>query len=537
MTDRRVTTLVESHQGASALHRAEVTVPRRSVLEATARHHADDVRGGLAALSVGPMLLIAAGFVAVELIVAARYGYHRDELYFLACAKHLAWGYVDQPPLVPAVARISTALFGSSAFALRAFPACAGGVAVVLTSLMARELGGRRHAQIIAALSAATSALVLATAHLLSTAAFDLMFWAAITLLVLRLRRTGDARWWLAVGAVAGAGLLNKYNVAFLIASLVGGLVVTGGGRQLLNRWAGFGAAIALAMVLPNIIWNIGHHWAALSMLRSLHQENATLRSSLTFIPALLLFVGPVLAPIWIAGLRRLLADPVGRPFAVAFLVLVAIDTAAGAKPYYLGGLFCVLFAAGGVAAAERFAAWGRRGALFRKAAWMVAGSAVLLPLTLPVLPVAALAKGSWEGELNKDLSATVGWDRVAHQIGDIVAALPPAQRAGAVVFTEDYGAAGAVDRFGARYGLRGAVSGHNNYWWWGPTAAADGATTVAVNFDRAYLETLFATVTPAGTVDTGHGVWTEERGAPIYVCRGQKLPWRQLWPRARHYG
>ena len=155
MTDRRVTTLVESHQGASALHRAEVTVPRRSVLEATARHHADDVRGGLAALSVGPMLLIAAGFVAVELIVAARYGYHRDELYFLACAKHLAWGYVDQPPLVPAVARISTALFGSSAFALRAFPACAGGVAVVLTSLMARELGGRRHAQIIAAERAA----------------------------------------------------------------------------------------------------------------------------------------------------------------------------------------------------------------------------------------------------------------------------------------------------------------------------------------------------------------------------------------------
>jgi 4-amino-4-deoxy-L-arabinose transferase-like glycosyltransferase len=163
------------------------------------------------------VLAIAAAFVAMELAVAARYGIHRDELYFLACARHLAWGYVDQPPLVPAVARVSTALFGSSAVALRVFPALAGGGAVLMTAQMARELGGGRRAQIVAALAAATSAQVLGADHLLSTAAFDLTFWAAITLLVVRLLRTGDERLWLAVGAVAGVGMLNKDNVAFLL--------------------------------------------------------------------------------------------------------------------------------------------------------------------------------------------------------------------------------------------------------------------------------------------------------------------------------
>ena len=168
----------------------------------------------------------------------------------------------------------------------------------------------------------------------------------------------------------------------------------------------------------------------------------------------------------------------------------------------------------------------------------MVIGVVVALPLTLPVLPVTDLARGSWQGDINKDLSATVGWPRVVRQVANIAATLPPAERAHVVVFTGDYGAAGAVDLYGRDYGLRHAVSGHNTYWWWGPPPPSDdGATVIAVNIPASDLRTVFADVKPAGTVDTGFGIWTEERGAPIFICRGQRSTWVAAWPAAKHYG
>jgi hypothetical protein len=483
-----------------------------------------------------PVLGIAAAFVAVEMSLAARYGYHRDELYFLACARHLAWGYVDQPPLVPAVARLSMALFGYSAVGLRLFPAVAGGAAVVLTALMARELGGGRRAQAIAALAAATSVQVLATVHLLSTAGFDLFFWAAITLIVLRLLRTGDQRWWLALGAVAGIGLLNKYNVAFLLGGLFIGLLA-GPRRTWRGPWPWVGAGLALLLVSPNLIWNAQHQWAAVDMLQSLHRENSTLGASIKFIPDQLLIAGPVLIPVWVSGLRRLLRHEFARPLAIAYLTLVVVDTLTGAKPYYLGGIYFVLFAAGGLWAEDRLAASGRPHGLRRLVVWFVAGTAVAAPLALPVLPVTALAKGTWEGNINKDLSATVGWRSFVRQVATTAATLSPSERANLVVYTGDYGAAGAVDEYGPKYGLPHAISGHNTYWLWGPAGAVDGATTIAVNLERSYLETIFTQVTPAGTVQTPHGVWSEERDDPIWICRGQKTSWARAWPAAKNYG
>jgi hypothetical protein len=478
---------------------------------------------------------IAVAFVVVEVAVAGRYGFHRDELYFLACARHLAWGYVDQPPFVPAVARVATAVFGSSVVGLRLLPAVAGGVTVVLTAFMARELGGGRRAQLLAALAAATSTQVLATVHLLSTAAFDLFFWSAITCLVLRLLRTGNERWWLPLGAVTGIGLLNKYNVVFLLLGLVVGLVGCGHGRMLTSRWLWTGAAIALAIWAPNLVWNARHDWAAVAMLHSLHQENGTLGASIKFVPAQLVIVGPVLFPFWFAGSRRLLRHEFARPLGLAYLTLLVVDVLTGAKPYYLGGIYFVLFAAGGLRLEERLAT-NRRSP--RRYAWLfVIGAIVALPLTLPVLPVTALAKGPWEGNINKDLSATVGWNPFVRQLAGVVASLPPSERGHVVIFTGDYGAAGAVDLYGSRYGLPDAISGHNSYWWWGPHGAANGATTVAVNLSRDYLETIFARVVPAGSVGSPHGIWTEERGAPIWICSEQKLSWTSAWPAARQYG
>jgi len=495
------------------------------------------VRSSLAKLYLGPVLGLAAGLVALELAVAGRYGYHRDELYFLACARHLAWGYVDQPPLAPAVVRLATAMFGSSLIGLRVFPALAGGAAVVFTGLMARELGGGRRAQALAALATATSAEVLAAMHLLSTTAFDLFFWSAITLLLLRLLRTGEPRWWLAIGAVAGIGLLNKYNVAFLFVGLAVGLLASGRGRTMLGPWPWAGAGLALAIWSPNLVWNAQHDWAAFSMLHSLQQENSTVGASISFIPAQVVIMGPVLVLLWVGGLRLLLRHDFARPLGIAYLTLVVLYTLTGAKPYYLAGMYFVLFAAGALWADQRLAARGRPGGLRRMVAWIVIGGAVVIPLTLPVLPVTALAKGPWEGQINKDLSATVGWPMFVRQIADVAATVPPAQRSHLVIFTGDYGAAGAVDLYGGRYGLPHAISGHNSYWWWGPGSARNGATTIAVNLPRSYLQTIFSEVIPAGSVATPDGVWSEERGDPIWICRGQKETWAQAWPNARHYG
>ena len=488
-----------------------------------------------------PVVLgIAAAFLLVELSMSARYGFHRDELYFLACSRHLAWGYVDQPPLVPAVARLVTAVAGPSTIGLRALPALAGAATVVLVASMARELGGSRRAQVISAIAAATSAQVLAATHLLSTAAFDIFFWTAILWLLVRLMIRRQPELWLAVGAVAGVALLNKLNVVFLVVAVTIGLLATGRHRDLGSRWAAAGACLAVVIAAPDIVWNATHHWAQLSMLHALHAENSTLGASIGFLPAQLIVVGPVLAYVWIPGLRRLSSDGAGRPFAIAYVVLVVIYTLTGAKPYYLAGMYGVLFAGGGVWWDERLAAGAASGAV-RPAQRLIGAcllaAAVLAPLTLPVLPEAALASGPWESAINKDLSATVGWDLVVRQIAGVASDLPAGQRGRLVVLTGDYGAAGAVDLYGHRFGLPAAISGHNTYWWWGPGPAPDDSTTIAVNLPASLLHRYFARVRPAGQVITPHGVWTEERGAPIWICSGQTVPWARAWPDLRHYG
>jgi hypothetical protein len=475
--------------------------------------------------------------VLLELALSARYGFHRDELYFLACARHLAWGYVDQPPFVPAAGWVATHLFGSSLTAIRVFPALAGGATVVITAFMARELRGGRKAQAIAALAAATSPQVVGAFHLLSPTPFDMFFWAAICWVFLRLLRTGNQQLWLLIGLFAGVGLMNKLNVAFLLFGLGAGVVLARRGRVLLDPWVAAGAGVALVIFLPYVVWNAQHDWASLSMLHSLHGENSTVGATLQFIPAQFFVVGPVLIVLWLAGLRRAFASPGTKPIGIAYLVLLALFTLTGAKVYYLAGIYFVLFAFGGVWAEARLDARQPARGLRGWVTLMLVGLVTGLPFTLPVLPESAMPKTSSFGTADKDLSATVGWPQFVHQVADVATSLPLRQRTHLVVFTGDYGAAGAVDQYGSAYGLPHAISGHNSYWWWGPTGARSGATTIAVNLSRSYLLTIFSEVRSAGTVATPNGVWSEERGDPIWICSGQKISWATAWPAAKHYG
>ena len=302
------------------------------------------VRPPLAPIALRPVLGIAALLVVIEMTVAARYGFHRDELYFLACARHLAWGYVDQPPFVPAVARFSTALFGPSVVRLRVWPALAGAAAVFLTALTARELGGesghRRSAHWPRQPRRRCWPSCICFRPPRSTCCSGPRSPAGCPPV-----RTGNQRWWLAIGVVTGTGLMNKYNVAFLIAGVLFGLIA-GGHARLRGGWPWAGLALALAILSPNLIWNAQHHWAALAMLRALHNENSSLGASLSFFPAQLFIVGPVLLVFWLGGLRWLYRSSLGRPLALAYVGLVVLDTLSGAKSYYLGGMYFALFAA-----------------------------------------------------------------------------------------------------------------------------------------------------------------------------------------------
>ena len=492
--------------------------------------------GSLPRLVWGPVLAAGAVFLVIELLASPRYGLHRDELYFLACAHHLAWGYVDQPPLVPAVAWMVNGLIGPFAWSLRLLPALAGAASVVLAGLMARELGGGRSAQTIAAVAAATSAQLLAAFHLLSTTAFDCFFWALITWLALRLIRTADTRWFVPLGAVTGVALLNKLNVAFLVVALAIGLA-TGSDRLLWSKHAWMGAAIGLVIVSPDIVWNAQHGWAQLSMLRSLHSENATPGASIGFMPAQLIVVGPALSVLWITGLVHLWRASRWRPLAVSYVVLAAWFTLSGAKTYYLAGIYFVLFAAGGVAAERRLRSKGKPGRVRGWIAVMVVGGVVALPLTLPVLPESTLPTGSWESQINKDLSATVGWPSYVRQVAGIVNTLPSGERSRLVLLTGDYGAAGAIDLYGPQYHLLSARSGHNTYWWWGPGGMTNDSATVAINIPRSVLLRIFRRVRLVASVQTPNNVWTEERGDPIFLCTQQLASWTGVWPSLRHYG
>jgi len=330
--------------------------------------------------------------------------------------------------------------------------------------------------------------------------------------------------------------LLNKLNVGYLAIGVAAGLAICRRWSLLRSWWVAAGAVAAAVIFSPDLAWNATPNWSQITMLENLRRENSTLAASLLFIPAQFIVVGPVLACVWLPGLRRLLRHPHGRPLGVAYVVLLVIYTLAGAKPYYLAGMYFILFAGGGLYVEERLAT-GRPGALSARIVASVAGAVGALPLVLPVLPSSALATGPWEGAINEDLNATVGWQELTRQVAGIASRLPVPERKRLVIYTGDYGAAGAIDLYGHKYRLPEAISGHNSFWWWGPAGAPNRSTTIAVNLPRSYLLSIFTHVQLAGKKATPHDVWSEERGDPIWICTGQRKTWAEAWPAARHYG
>ena len=466
------------------------------------------------------MAVIAGALIALELALAPRYGWHRDELYYLEAGKHLAWGYVDQPPFVPFVARVANAIAPGSLVALRVLPAVSLATTVVIAALIARELGGGRGAQVAAAGVVASGAFVLGDGHLLGTPAFDVTAWMAILWLTARLLRTGETRLWVAMGAVAGVSLLNKNLLVLLGVALLAGFV--GGRRSDLLRtgWLIAGGGLAAAIAAPHLVWQAQHGWPQFEMARAL-AERVGPENRVLMLPSQVLLVGPLYAAVLWRGARALATDALFRPLLYAWPAGVAIALVVGGRPYYVMPLTIVVVVAG-VVAAER------AGAL-RSLPKLVVPSLITSALVaLPVLPVSAVRATS---SVNETSAESIGWPQLVDEVTATVDRLPAAERSSVIILTLTYGEAGAIDRFGPSRGLPHAYSPHNGYASF-RRPADDSATVVAVRFQPGDLSPYFDTCERAGTIDNHRGIHNEAQGQPILICRGLRGTWPDVWPK-----
>ena len=483
--------------------------------------------------------VIAAAAFAAEMAVSARYGYVRDELYFLSAGRHWAFGYVDQPPMTPLLARLAAVAGGNTLVALRVVPALALAALVVVTAAMSRILGAGRTGQLLAALAAATCAEYLGAMHELTTTTPDFVFWAVTLLLVLKLLASRDPRWWVAIGACVGVASEAKWNIGFLVVTLAAGFLATDARRLLRSRYLLAGGLIAAALAAPDLIWQAAHGWPSIDVFRALQGDAGHNRA--LYWPGQVLFTGLVLAPVWVTGAIWSVRSEAARrfrPVGIACVLVIVLQFVLGGKAYYAGGAYTFLLAAGCVPAERWLAARrplaGRIAPAAVLAGAMLAVALVGAPVTLPVLPARTLHAFPVQ-KINYDLGEEIAWPKLVALVSREYQALPAAQRQQATILTGNYGEAGAIDRYGPGLGLPQVYSGANNFWLWGPPPAADTAA-IAVGLDPAFLHREFRHVRLAATFRNGLGVSDDEQGAQVFVVTGLRTSWAQAWPAFRHF-
>jgi 4-amino-4-deoxy-L-arabinose transferase-like glycosyltransferase len=469
--------------------------------------------------------LAAAAAFGVEMAFSARYGYVRDELYFLAAGAHPAAGYVDQPSLTPLLAHLDALVTGNTLVGLRALPALALAALVLLAAATARVLGAGRRGQLLAGIAVACCAEYLGAMHELTTTVPDFFAWAVALYLVSRLLTSRDPRWWPAVGAAAGIGMSAKWNVGFLVAGLLLGFAGTPQARPLLrSRPLAVGGLLFAALAAPDFAWQAAHGWPNLAVFHVLQGDAWQNRA--VYWPGQVVYTSILLVPLWASGIRWALRHPLLRVVGIAAVFVLMAQFILGGKAYYPGGIYTFCFAAGAASLEGR--PWRGRAVTY------CAAGAVSSLLALPVLPAAALARVPVQ-RVNYDLGEEIGWPAEVAELAAVYRALPPTERERATLLAGNYGEAGAVDRYGASFGLPQVYSGANSYWSWGPPPAAD-TVAVAVNVDPAVLHREFRHVVPVAVYRNGLNVADDEQGAVIDVATGLRSSWTAAWPAFRNY-
>jgi len=487
--------------------------------------------------------VVVAAKLFVQLAYANGYGWFRDELYYLACARRLAWGYVDHPPFSIALLKLETAIFGESRFAVRLAPAIAGALLVWLAARIAREMGGARVAQVIAAVAVLACPEYLALDHFYSMNALELVLWAGAACVVARVLRGGATRRaWIALGVVLGLGMLNKTSVLWLVGGIAVGLVATKERRLLASAGPWIALAIMTAIFAPHVAWQIENGWPTREWMKMAMEHKMIAVSPLAFLSAQVLDMNPLSAPLWIAGLAALLAwRPLERwrALGVAYVAVLALLLASQrVRPGYLAPAYPMLFAAGGVVA-ERVARW----IAAAYGAALVASGAAIAPLALPILPAptyVAYARALGQtpsttekkemGVLPQFFADMFGWEELAAAVEKAAATLAPDERRDAVVFAGNYGEAGALEKFGSVP----VVCGHNNYWLWGAHGAS-GRVVILVGADEGAILERYDRADYVTTFEHPY-VMPYENHLKIFVARDRKEPLAPSWSKLKHY-
>jgi hypothetical protein len=504
----------------------------------------------------------------VHFLFNGGYGYFRDELYYAACGQHLAWGYVDQAPLVAVVARLSRMLFGDSLRSLRFFPALSSGAKILLTGWIVRELGGRRYAQVLAGTAMFLCPIYLTMDNFLSMNAFEPVLWMLCVAIALRIIRTGRQHLWLLFGLVAGIGILNKHSTLLFGFAFFLALAVTRQRRLLQNVWIWDGALIAFALFLPNLLWEIHNHWPTPEILRNVDQYKNAHVSWIGFIGQQALLIHPLATPICLAGLWYFLGSRQGREFRFlgwTYLFLLLQLLIFRGRIYYLAPAYPMLFAAGAVAIeswiearVRALSGVGGNGLDPQRTNWnwmktailapLVVGGLVAAPLAIPILPLetAAAYANFWDvnrvrveiqpsGKLPQFFADMMGWQQQVDVVAGVFQSLPADDQPKAAILTRNYGQAGAIEYFGPSYGLPRPISGHNNYFLWGPQQYT-GEVVIAVGIPIEKLQPLFHHIELAATIRNDYAI-PEENNVPIFICREPKMTLQKAWPQLKFYG
>jgi hypothetical protein len=490
------------------------------------------------------IVAVAAAKLLLQLFGARNYGYFRDELYFLDLGRHLAWGYFDLPPLIAAISAFVRVVFGTSLTAIRLLPALAGVVKVVLAGLIARELGGGRFAQGLAALATAAAPGFLGADHMLTMNAFEPVFWTGCAYALIRIIKTGSAGAYVWFGVLAGLGLENKYSTFFFGFGILLGLLLSSGRLLLWDRWFWLAALIVFVVFLPNLLWQAGHHFVSFVWLRyhRVATDNVPL-TPLEFVAQQILGMQPLSCPIWLAGLWYYLGASEGKPYRAlgwTYLVVLGLLLLMGGRVYYLYPAYPMLFGGGAVLVEKALRRPRWRWAKPAYVALILAGAAFLAPFALPVLPVEAYMRYSDAlnmdppdieqrklGKLPQLYSDMFGWKEMTAEVARVYDSLPPRQRIETAIFANDYGEAAAIAFFGPRYGLPRAIAPHQEYFYWGP-GDYNGASIILMGHN-ASLESECTQEEQVGIVHHDYSMPYEN--FPVMLCTGLKQPLKVIWP------
>ena len=493
---------------------------------------------------------ILAGLAAMKLVIQLagieHYGFFRDELYYMGCGEHLTWGYVDQPPLIAFVAWLARHLLGNSLFGIRIWCVLAGAAVVYFTAILARELGGGLFAQVLGAISVLLAPGYLAFDTFFSMNAFEPLFWLLCAWIAVRIAKGGSPKLWLAFGTLSGIGLENKHSMLVFGFGIVAGLLLSGRWRAFRSGWIWVGGTIALALFLPNLVWEARHGWPQVEVVRNGQLYKNLPISPLRFLAEQIAFLGPLALPVWIGGLFWLFGAREGKRFQFlgwAYPVVMAVFIIGDGKSYYPLPFYAILMAAGGVALEE----FSEERELLRVAyaALLVVSGLITVPFAVPVLHVDAFLRysqklpysrsvtaerDSAQAELPQLYADMFGWENTAVAVARVYRSLSPAERSGCAILGGNYGEAGAIDYYGPALGLPKAISGHNSYYYWGPRNYS-GACVIIFGEQSSDFIKLFGDVQVAATADNPHAMPNEQHIA-IYICRKPVAPLSALWPR-----